>query len=435
MRTIIERLIDDFHERNLPDLCPRERKYIQIAGKANVIIGMRRTGKTWFCYQQMARLLQADVKKNRILYFNFEDERLLPFEISDFQMILDTYYSKYPELKDVPCYLFLDEIHRIDGWEHFVRRILDSGNFFVCITGSSSKLLSREIATTMRGRSITSEIFPFSFAEFLRFNGISSDVSEGIGSRRRAILQNMMSKYLEVGGFPEIQSLDQDIRRQILRNYVDVAILRDVVERYEVSNLTVLRYMIRQSLHAPASRYSINKLYNSLRSQGVSCTKNALYEYFNYLVDAFLLYGVPIYHRSEHIRRVNPQKVYLVDTGLIGALSYQMTEDRGALLENLVYMHLRRHGLDVSYYMTRSGREVDFVVHYRDGKRELIQVSWQLNDPEVMKREIIALSEGMDELEIESATLVTWLDEIEIDEPIEVIPVWRWLLREMKNIN
>ena len=167
MKNILELLIYDFHERELPELFPRETYITIIPGKANVLTGMRRSGKTWFCYQQMKKLLAHGVEKERLLYLNFEDERLLPFSASDFKYILETYYRKFPGYKTRQCYLFLDEVQRIDGWDKFVRRVLDMEKMSIFITGSSSRLLSWEIATSLRGRSLATEIFPFSFREYL----------------------------------------------------------------------------------------------------------------------------------------------------------------------------------------------------------------------------------------------------------------------------
>jgi uncharacterized protein len=153
MRTVLERLIDDFHERALPELTPREAQSPALPDKANVVIGMRRTGKTFYCYQQMQALLASALAKERLLYLNFEDERLLPFSAADFQEVLDTYYRKFPAFKKLTCHFFLDEVQRVEGWDRFVRRVLDTENLRLWVTGSSSKLLSSEIATSLRGDS------------------------------------------------------------------------------------------------------------------------------------------------------------------------------------------------------------------------------------------------------------------------------------------
>lgn len=429
MREVLDILIDDFHERALPDLLPRERSMERKPGKANVVVGMRRTGKTWFCYQQMEELIASGLEKERLLYLNFEDERLLPFSVADFQLILETYYRKFPAFKDKQCYLFLDEVQRIDGWDKFVRRLLDSEDLSVCVTGSSSKLLSTEIATSLRGRSLTTEIFPFSFREYLEYKDVKLDKKESYGSKLRAALQSGIGEYLHIGGFPEIQGYDDELRRQVLRNYVDVVILRDVVERHGVKNVAALRALIKQILSAPATRFSVNKFYNTLKSQGVTCTKNDLYSFMDHLTDAFLVYQVPIHARSERVRRVNPQKVYVVDTGLLEATSSRITEDRGAALENLVYLHLRRQGSSPEYYLTEDGAEVDFVIVEDSRQRRLIQVCWDMSEAETKLRELSALSKAMKELGVKQGTIVTWMDEGHDEKGIEIVPAWKWLVQ------
>lgn len=431
MNNVLEKLIDDFHERLIPKPLPRHKSMSWITGKANVVIGMRRSGKTWFCYQKMRELLAQGVKKEQLLYLNFEDERLLPFSVEHFQVILETYYRKFPALKEQRCYLFLDEVQSITGWDKFVRRILDTEALFVCLTGSSSRLLSKEIATSLRGRSLTTEIFPFSFMEFLDYRKALPDSTRGFGSKTRAHVQNLIGQYLTVGGFPEIQDYDEDLRGEVLRNYLDVVILRDVVERHSVSNITALRALIRHILSAPAAPFSVNKFYHSLKSQGIACTKNNLYDYLDHLTDAFLFYQAPLHSRSEQARRVNPRKTYVVDSGLVEATSLRTKEDRGFLLENLVYMHMRRQGDEPEYYLTKNGLEVDFFLPGK-GKHDhrLIQVCWNLDDPATREREVRALLTALDEVNVEKGVLVTWLSENEINERIEVVPAWKWLLHE-----
>lgn len=427
MERILQRLIEEFHERELPHPTPRDREAVTLRGKATTIVGMRRVGKTWFCFQRIRELLDQGLPKERVLYINFEDERLLPFEASDFQLILDTYYRMFPSFKDETCFLFLDEIQRIEGWEMFVRRVLDTENLQVWLTGSSSKLLGSEIATSLRGRSIQTEIFPLTFREFTRFHGLSLGSTPRFGSKTTASLQHLAGRYLEIGGFPEVQFIeDQNIRHQILRNYIDVVILRDVVERYAVSNVTALRALMRHVMSAPSTRFSVNKFYNSLRSRGVRCAKNDLYAFVDYLSDAYLIHAVPLHSRSEKARQVNPKKIYVIDTGLLNAMSFQMTGDQGALLENLVHSQLRSAGLRPEYFLTRSGAEIDFVIP-GDGP-VLIQSCWSLADEATLERERRALIQAMDELRAKTGTIVTWLGEADAGEGVEVVPIWKWLV-------
>ena len=221
MKNVISQLIDDFHERNLPELVTRNKEFSEVKGKADVVIGMRRAGKTWFCYQKIKDLIASGIKKEEILYLNFEDDRLLEFNVNNFQEILDVYFGKYPEHRNARCYFFFDEIQRIDQWEMFIRRLLDTENLQIFITGSSSKLLGSEIATSLRGRSLPIEIFPFSFEEFLKFHGLFPGSPKTFGANTVSLLRKAVKDYLEVGGFPEIQKLDSNLRIEVLQGYIN----------------------------------------------------------------------------------------------------------------------------------------------------------------------------------------------------------------------
>lgn len=430
MKTILASLIDDFHERLLPELVPRGSRLPAVPGKVDVVIGMRRTGKTFFCFQAIAGLLAAGAPKKTILYLNFEDDRLLDFQVKDFQAILDVYYGKYPEHRNTLCTFFLDEIQRIGQWELFVRRLLDTeSNVRIVLTGSSAKLLSREIATSMRGRSLATEIFPYGFAEFLQARGYFPEPPKTFGAKAASLLRKGVGEYLAIGGFPEVQTLEQHLRIEVLQGYLDSMLLRDIIERHKVTNVVALKHLVRHIMNAPGSRLSINKFYNTMKSMAVRCTKNTLYEYLDHLVDAYLFYRVPIHTRSEKARTLNPVKIYAIDTGLLQAMSFRNAANRGALLENLVFMNLRRHGFEVEYVVSQDGSEADFLAsHPISGKRLLIQSCWEMAEQKTFQREVRGLQSAMRELEIDTGLIVTWDDETDLDGTIQVLPVWKWLL-------
>ena len=429
MKEQLSQLIDDFHERNLPVPLSRLNVFPQIKGKADVVIGMRRAGKTWFCYQKIHELLKTGIKKNEILFLNFEDDRLLEFKLDHFQEILDVYYSKYPENRNQTSYFFFDEIQRIDQWEIFIRRLIDTENVQIYLTGSSSKLLSKEIATALRGRSLTIEIFPFSFYEFLIFHGLFKDKPKTFGAKTASILRKAVKNYFEIGGFPEVQNIDHNLRIEILQGYIDSVLLKDIIERHKVSNIVAIKYLIRHIMISSGRKFSVNKFYNTLKSMSVKCTKNSLYEYLDHLVDAFLFSKVPIHTRSEKARQLNPVKIYTIDTGLLNAMNFRNSSDAGLLLENMVFMHLRRNNFDVEYVNTRQGYETDFFARHKiTNKVELIQVCWTMSDITTFDREVKGLVSAMDELSVSSGTIVTWDDETVIDNTIKVVPVWKWLL-------
>ncbi|MCK5717786.1 MAG: ATP-binding protein [Thiomargarita sp.] len=430
MKTIVTQLIDNFHERKLPVLVKRDKKFVQIPGKADVVIGMRRTGKTFFCYQRMQALL-ATVSIEKLLYLNFEDDRLLGFTVHDFQIILDVYYAKYPEFRDTTCHFFFDEIQCIEQWEKFIRRLLDTENVQIYLTGSSSKLLSVEIASTLRGRSLTTEIFPFSFQEFLKYHGIFDVPPIRFGAQTVSVLRKAVKDYLEIGGFPEVQTLDRDIRIEVLQGYIDSVLLKDVIERHKVSNITALKYLVRHLMSSPSCKFSVNKFYNTLKSMSVKCSKNTLYEYLDHLMEAYLFYQVPIHSRSEKARQLNPTKIYTIDTGLLNAMSFRNSLNNGPLLENLVFMHLRRTGYLVEYVNTKTAYETDFLARHKiSNEIKLIQVCWDMSDEKTFKRELRGLQTVMKELFISSGIIITWDEESTIDNNILIYPIWKWLLLE-----
>lgn len=429
MKTVLAQIIDDFQERNLPELVPREMAFAELAGKVDVAIGMRRTGKTFFCYQKMGELLASGTRKQQILYLNFEDDRLLDFRVQDFQTLLDVYFARFPESKDVECFFFIDEIQRIGQWELFIRRLLDTEKVRIYLTGSSSKLLSTEIATSLRGRSLTTEVFPFSFREFLNARGVVPQPPRQFSARTTAILRKALTEYLQVGGFPEVLQLETGRRVEVLQGYIDSVLLRDVIERHRVSNVLALKQMVRHVMHAPGGKFSVNRFYNTLKSLSVKCTKNSLYDYLDHLLDAYLLYAVPIHSRSEKARMLNPPKIYTVDTGLLGAMAFRNASDFGPLLENLVFMHLRRTGYEMEYVSIGEGGETDFLARHRTtGKVHLIQSCWDMADRKTFSRELRGLQSAMKELSLDAGTIVTWDDEAELEGNISVIPAWKWLL-------
>jgi hypothetical protein len=305
----------------LPEPVPRIKEFFEVTGKADVVIGMRRVGKTWFCYQKIRDLVASGIKKDRVLYLNFEDDRLLEFNVGHFQEILDVYFGKYPEHRHTQCFFFFDEIQRIDQWEVFIRRLLDTENIQIFITGSSSKLLGSDIATGLRGRSLPIEIFPLSFEEYLRFHGLLSERPKTFGSTTVSLLRKSIKDYLEVGGFPEVQTLERNLRNEVLQGYIDSVLLKDIVERHKIGNVLVLKHLVRHIMGASGGQFSVNKFFNTMKRLAIKCTKNSLYEYLDHLTDAFLFYRVPIHGRSERSRLIHPAKIYTIDTGLLNAMT------------------------------------------------------------------------------------------------------------------
>ena len=434
MELILEELISDFHDRKLPSFTRRHTTLPWLSGKIDTVIGMRRSGKTWFLFQIISDLLLEGVAKESILYLNLEDERLLPMTASELHWITDVYFRRYPRFREKECYFFFDEIQNIPGWERFTRRLLDTEKAHICLTGSSAKLLSREIATSLRGRSISTEMFPFSFSEYLNHLAIAVDPRKRPGAKKRSILENRLRAYLQEGGFPEVQGISDEYRRvRILQDYLDVVILRDLVERHQLSNIVPLRYMIRRMLNSTASLLSVNKMYNEMKSQGIRCGKNTLHEYFEYLSDAYLFFQVRMHAHSERARAVNPKKTYAIDTGLVRACSHRTSPEWGHLLENFVFLELRRKHEGIEYYRTAKGHEVDFLVTLPHGELLLIQVVAEFSEPSTRERELRAITEAMEELKLKKALIITMSREERLETAagqIGVCPAWLWAVSD-----
>ncbi len=413
-------LVAEFAERPLPRPTPRTVDLPQLPGKADALIGMRRVGKTFRLYQHMNALLDAGVPRERMLYVNFEDERL-DVEASQLGGLLDAWYERHPAVVGTEHWLYLDEVQNVPGWERFVRRLLDEGRVRVLVTGSSSKMLSAEIATSLRGRALTTEVLPFSFRESLVHASQAVPAVWPVGPADRARLRHAFRAYLDAGGFPEVQGLEAGLRQRVLQDYVDVG----------VHQVAALRWLVRRLLANPAGRFTANRLHRDLRSQGLAVGKDTVHELLSHLEDAHLVYTMPLWTASLPRRQTNPRKAYPVDPALSRTAAFAKPDDVGHRLEDLVYLELRRRRVEeLGYLTTGDGHEVDFCGRL-GGELVLVQVCAHADDPDTRHRELRALDEAMRELDVEHATLVTLDDEGEAPVSrgvVEVVPAWRWLL-------
>ena len=332
--------------------------------------------------------------------------------------------------------LFLDEIQRVPGWEVFVRRMLDTPGYEIFLSGSSAKLLSREIATSMRGRAWEVAIYPFSFGEFLRHHRHElPEEPDRLTSRKAAALDNHFAEFLTIGGFPEAQGLDVAERRQLLQVYVDVLLLRDVIERHEVANPTALRWMVRRLLGSPAGLFSVTKFAADLKSQGIAAGRETLYEFLDHMEDAFLLQAVPVATDSEKRRQVNPRKAYPADTGLIPVFDRSGKANNGHALESAVFIELQRRGAEIAYVKTPGGFEVDFLSRHRDGTEDLIQVCANADDADTLAHEVRAFEDAAAAYPRAGQLLLTLESRLPfpaVPSPIRILPAWQWML-EHKN--
>jgi hypothetical protein len=376
---------------------PRSCRFPEAKNVIKVAIGMRRSGKTYFLFQTIRDLLAEGLTLDRVLYLNFEDDRILPLDQKAMGQMVDAWYTLYPKNHDTTCYLFLDEVQNVDGWPLVLRRLLDTKNVQIYVTGSSAKLLSKEIATSLRGRSLSVEIFPYSYEEYLMAHQVSVP-PKPFGKKTMDQQKGHLLDYFQTGGFPGVQSMASNERLEALQNYVETVTFRDIVERYQISNTALLKYFIGSLLKNISSLFSINKFYNDIKSQGHQVGKDTLYTYLTYLEDAFLIFPVPIFTESLRRMQTTSKKIYAIDNGLVAANTFNLSGNQGKFLENLVYLDLRRQGKKVFYYFTEEGYEVDFIAQDTFGKYEMIQVVWEMADPQTLEREERALRQAEKEL-------------------------------------
>lgn len=393
MRELIRQKIIDAVAAPLPAFTRRSVRVPAVPGKAVAVIGPRRAGKTTLLWQLLADRVEAGVAREGLLYFSFEDERLAEMTAAQLHWVLEEYYTLWPEWRDrMRATLFLDEIQQVAGWERFVRRVLDTERVEVFLSGSSARLLSREVATQMRGRAMEALVLPFSFREYLRHGGAEpAGAPEHFTKATRSALQKRLRAYLAEGGFPEAQGWQPRDRMELLRGYVDTALFRDVVERHAVTNPTALRWLLRQLLGNAAGTFSVQKFYRDLRSQGIPVAKNTLHAYLGYLEDVFLIRTLPVATESERRRMVNPRKVYPIDPGLIPVFDRTGRANEGHALETVVALELERRGAETAYVRTRQGFEVDFLARFPEGHQQLIQVRTNLDATDTREREIRGL--------------------------------------------
>jgi uncharacterized protein len=366
-----------------------------VPGKVQAVIGMRRAGKTTFLRQlQVDRRTSAPAE--RAVYLSFDDDRLSDLPVEQLGLLLEEYYRRYPELRGrETVWWLLDEIQLVKGWERFVRRILDTERVEIVVSGSSARMLSREVHTSLRGRGMETVIRPFSFREFLRHRGVepANRVRE-FTAANRSRMEKEFREYLAVGGFPEAQGLTREWQVELLQGYVNTVIFRDMVERYGITQIAALRWLTRQCLRNPAGNLSVHRLHLDLKAQGLGVAKDALHAMMGHLQDAFLISTVALATDSERRRNSNPRKVYPVDTGLIGAFDRSGRTNVGHALETIVLHELERRKAEIGYVRTGLGYEVDFHARYPDGREELIQVCAETGSSETPEREWRALQDA-----------------------------------------
>ena len=424
----IKEYLLDFQKKELPELVNRELK-IEHSKKIKSVIGPRRAGKTYFMYQEMKKALKAGKKKENILFLNFEDPRLIDINFKEIREIIKLHWQLYP--KSNPS-IFIDEPQNINKWELGVRALYDEG-FDLYLSGSSSKLLSKEIATSLRGRTLSYLILPFSFKEFLKMKKSIFDISK-LSSKEKSILLSFLDEYLEFGGFPEV-ILEENKENKIktLKEYLDMIIYKDIVERYNVKNTKLIKWLINSLITSFSKEFSVHKIYLTLKSKGVKVSKNTLYSYLSMLEDSFFAFFAQKFNYSIRNREFSVDKAYLCDIGFAKLL--EVSRDKGKKMENAVFLELERKKkslTEIACWKNAQQEEVDFVVKQGRKVRQIIQVCCNIEDLDAKKREIRALIKASKELKCKDLLVITEDkegEEIIKKKKIKYIPLWKWLLR------
>lgn len=416
LKNDIKTIIKDFHQSGIPKAVKRDISIPLNSNKIITIIGPRRAGKTYTLFQLMKEIKEV----TDILYINFEDERLA-FTQESLNQIIEAYFELYPRKNGKDIFMFFDEIQEAEGWEKFVRRLYDTLTKRIFLTGSSAKMLSKEIATSLRGRAISYEVYPLSFREYLYFKGIPEDL---ISTRGKAAIMHELEAYMLRGGFPETVHMNDDVYQKTITSYFDVMLYKDVIERYSIKNPAYPRELLKYLLSQSAKEFSINKIYNDFKSKGAKISKDSMYEFLGYFEDAFII--LPIKNYAESVRKQTLRKSYAIDTGLARMLSLSLSREHGRLLETLVLLELKRKGKEVFYF--QNSAECDFIIKEGNAIREALQVCYDLNNSN-KDRELKGLQSAMKRFRLKSGTIIT-LDNEGQEGNIKIVSAARWLLEK-----
>ncbi len=427
---MFKKVILEFNEKPLPELIERELSVKE--HDVVCIIGPRRVGKTYYFYQLMKKLK----KENKpYLYVNFEHELLLGVDVKNLGDMITAYMELYGRR---PRYLFLDEIHVVDKWYLFIRRLEEEG-YNVFITGSSSKLMAREIATQLRGRAISYTLLPFSFREYLKAKRVEVDLKLAeYSSREHGRILSLLKEYLEYGGFPE-PVLKGELYYELLVSIRDGIFYRDIIERYSIRRPYIMETIIRILAESYSKYHTVTGVHNKLKTLGVKVSKSTVYEYIRILEEVLLFFYVPLLKTPIQEAVKTPRKTYIVDTGLLNV--YGVKKDISKLMENIVFLELLRlknnePTLAINYWKNRQGREVDFVVSIKGKPKTLVQVTYELTTDN-RRRELLPLAAASDKLGAEKLIVITWDQEYSekyMNKNIQVIPLWKWLLMKPKQL-
>lgn len=385
-----------------------------------VFVGQRRTGKTFFMFQQIKeRIKKKSNTIEQILYVNFEDERLIEFQNTDFDVLIEA----YKELFNQKPICFFDEIQNIEGWEKFSRRLADQ-KYKVFVTGSNARMLSKEIATILGGRFIIKEITGLSFWEYLQFNNVKLDNNYELKDQRFEV-QRLFKEYLFNGSLPE--TLRFNNKKEYLSNLFEKIFYGDIIGRHKIKNDFGLKLLVKKLAESTMDETSFNRIKNIIKSAGIGIGTKTLIDYFGYLNDAYLIFSINNFN-SKFVERETKKKFYFTDTGILNLFLF---EPESKLLETFVYNRLRKM-FDTEVYYFRDNTEVDFYIP----EKELIQVTYSLENYQTRERELNGIIKAQSKVNAEKLKIITYNEQEQISykgHAIEVLPAWKWALSQFNN--
>jgi uncharacterized protein len=387
----------------------------------HIISGVRRCGKSTLMRLLMGKLIEEGTKNQNILYLNFEDDRFAEFTTTDFQPLYEAFLEV--ESPSGRKYFFLDEIQNLPGWHRWVNRLYEFEDIKLFITGSNSSILGGEAATALTGRNRIMELYPFSFREFLTANDSRVTDRDFLIAEKRAGIARLFNNYLVSGGFPEVVK-SQDT--SLLQEYFRDIIFRDVVTRYSVRNIREIRELALFLASNLSCISSYKKLRDVISVNSMTTVKN----YIGYFEDVYLFFAAGLFDYSLKRQMYNPSKIYCIDHALSSSIAFKFSEDLGRTIENIVFVELKRRGLDVYYWKDRKGRECDFLMKKGRSITEAVQVSSNISAKETRDREITGAVAAAEEFGLKEVKILTTEDtgnETVKGIKIHYIPIWQWL--------
>ena len=435
-REAIKTVVSEGLTRDIPHGIDRDAALPRLANRASVIKGVRRCGKTYRMFQRMNELLSNGVPRQHMLFIDFEDDRLMGVSDNVIGDAVEEYLRLTPYSSDTKLYLFFDEVQNVDGWGRPLRRLTQDPKFELCVSGSSAKMLSEDVATEFRGRSVSTEMYPLSFTEFLRMRKIEPSTIVSPDESRQ--LAKAFESYLDIGGFPEVQFADTATRVSVLQGIGWTVASRDLAERHNLPMLGARRF-IQRAMRLSGREFSVNRIYNDLHSMKIPFSKEEAYAMPAHCEDAYLFFLISRFGADMDESQRGKRKLYAIDPGIQFAFGPSSSLDLGQRLEDAVYIELRRRrGGDklssIGFYRTGSGYEVDFALGDEDAREitSLYQVSVDVDDPKTYTRETRALTEALDETGLPEGLLLV-MDASGVPTPqdkrIHVVSAWEWMLK------